>query len=120
MWKNHLAERIYFDGWKWKEHVIRNLVTCNTPTSTTLAKPFYCEFPFFIEFLFQKYQKSFSRPPTAEIQPPEVPEITLNIKQHDSAHHAKLSHDIPREKNELNKYTKSRLVVVGPTTKTGR
>ena len=34
-----------------------NMVTCITPMSTTLAKPFYCTFFFFIEFFSQKCQK---------------------------------------------------------------
>ena len=54
--------------------------------------------------------KSFSRPPTAEIRPPEVPEITLKKKQHGSARHVKLSHDIPGEKNEMNTSLKSKAV----------
>ena len=62
----------------------------------------------------------FNESSSAEIRPPEVPEITLKIKLHGSARHVKLSHDIPGEKSEMNKYTRSRLVVVGPTTKTVR
>jgi hypothetical protein len=45
-------------------------------------------------------KKSFSRPPTAEIRPPEVPEITLKKKQHGSARHVKLSHDISASRGE--------------------
>ena len=65
-------------------------------------------------------EKLFNESSSAEIRPPEVPEITLKIKLHGSARHVKLSHDIPGEKSEMNKYTRSRLVVVGPTTKTVR
>ena len=65
-------------------------------------------------------KKSFNESSSAEIRPPEVLEITLKKKQHGSARHVKLSHDIPVKKSEMNKYTRSRLVVVGPTTKTVR
>jgi hypothetical protein len=55
-------------------------------------------------------EKLFNKSSSAEIRPPEVPEIALKIKLHGSARHVKLSHDIPRKQNKMNTSLKSKAV----------